>query len=274
MRVRRTRLPLAAIGYALTLGLTAPAMAASHLWRFNEIFTNANGTVQFIELVECCGAPNETFIKDKWVRGDLSNKQYTFPTDLIPPTTNKHLLLATSGFAALAGAPTPDYIIPANFLRMNGDTLRYYVYPDATMTYGAGQLPTNGVHSLNIGGTTGLNSPTNYDGDSGSVNAGVCTDVDQDGYGSPGSPACSGGPQTDCNDANAAINPGATEVCTDTIDNDCDALVDCDDTTCTSFLACIPTLSQWGMIAMALVLLSAATIVLMARRQGAMDARQ
>ncbi len=33
----------------------------------------------------------------------------------------------------------------------------------------------------------------------------------------------------DCDDLNAAINPGVAEVCDDTIDNDCDTLIDLDD---------------------------------------------
>ena len=36
----------------------------------------------------------------------------------------------------------------------------------------------------------------------------------------------------DCNDANAAINPGAAEVCTDGLDNDCDLTVDDGDADC------------------------------------------
>jgi hypothetical protein len=62
--------------------------------------------------------------------------------------------------------------------------------------------------------------------------SGAPLDADQDGYPSD---ACGG---TDCNDAEAAINPGATEapfgdpVCSDQIDNDCDGLVDGQDNGC------------------------------------------
>lgn len=50
----------------------------------------------------------------------------------------------------------------------------------------------------------------------------ACTDIDNDGYKLEGG-AC--GP-VDCNDNDAAINPGTTELCGDLIDNDCDGLVD------------------------------------------------
>lgn len=35
----------------------------------------------------------------------------------------------------------------------------------------------------------------------------------------------------DCDDTNAAVNPGATEVCDDQVDNDCNGLTDADDAT-------------------------------------------
>ena len=60
------------------------------------------------------------------------------------------------------------------------------------------------------------------------------TDGDGDGYGGSSSalactqPAGTTASSTDCDDGAAAINPGATEVC-DSLDNDCDGLVDDDD---------------------------------------------
>ncbi len=51
-----------------------------------------------------------------------------------------------------------------------------------------------------------------------------CTDADGDGYGNPASVACAH-PEADCNDANAAVHPGATEV-TNGVDDDCDGQID------------------------------------------------
>ncbi|MBW3563151.1 MAG: S8 family serine peptidase [Acidobacteria bacterium] len=58
---------------------------------------------------------------------------------------------------------------------------------------------------------------TLFDGGSG------CTDADGDGY-------CA---SDDCDDNDASVNPGASEVCGDNIDNDCDGSVDEGCSTCT-----------------------------------------
>jgi hypothetical protein len=65
-----------------------------------------------------------------------------------------------------------------------------------------------------------------------------CIDGDGDGFGSPGDPSCSGGAATDCNDNNSNINPGVAELCSDTVDNDCDGKTDCTDSECTSAPVC------------------------------------
>lgn len=48
------------------------------------------------------------------------------------------------------------------------------------------------------------------------------TDFDADGYTA----------DVDCNDADDAVHPDAVEVCDDTVDNDCDTLVDTADEAC------------------------------------------
>jgi hypothetical protein len=62
----------------------------------------------------------------------------------------------------------------------------------------------------------------------------ACTDSDGDGFATEGG-SCG---TVDCDDNNAAINPGAAEVCDDIVDNDCDNNADCDDGECTNSPLC------------------------------------
>jgi hypothetical protein len=154
--------------------------AGSHLWVIKEVFSNADGTIQFIEMKECCGANNEIFLQGKWVRAVVAAHQFNFPANLPPGSTaNKYLLLATAGFAALPGAPAPDYIIEDNFFNIADDRLLYWhSYPSATFDFAPGAVPTDGIHSLVCLANNGqgcttfevqVNSPTNFAGESGSV---------------------------------------------------------------------------------------------------------
>jgi len=260
-------------------GTVAPALAGSHMWRFNEVFSDASGTIQFIEFV-CDDTPSEIFMNGLTVI--TPNGTFTFPENLVGPTSFRHLLLATNGFASLPGAPTPDYIIPNNFIPQGGGFIRYR--PEAnydTWIYGAGVIPTNGLNSVQftswLGGngvdtyvTNLVNSPTNYDGGTGSVDAG-CIDNDGDGYANPGDPNCAGGPETDCDDSNPDVRPNATEDeasgnCGDGADNDCDGLTDCDEAGCANAVgACIPTVSEWGVAILMLTMLCTGSVMLRGR---------
>lgn len=59
----------------------------------------------------------------------------------------------------------------------------------------------------------------------------TCTDVDGDGYGDPASPACTY-LERDCDDSDPEVNPYATEICDNEIDDDCDGLIDSADPDC------------------------------------------
>jgi hypothetical protein len=157
-----------------------PALAGSHLWRFSEAFSNADGTIQFIELHESGNDNFEQFVPGHAIASNTNT--YVIPAPNLPPTTaSKRLLFATPAFAALPGAPTPDYIIPAGsvpFFATTGDILACTGWP--SMIIAPGQLPTDGIHSLvcaneancsGAGIVVAVNSPTNYAGQTGSVNA-------------------------------------------------------------------------------------------------------
>ena len=161
------RMAIGALAGAACLGMAgAPAMAGSHTWDIGEIFSNADGTIQFIELKNGNTA-GEIFLGGLSVTSNTNS--FTFPAHLVGPTNNKTILLATAGFAALGG-PAPDHIIVDNFFSTSGDTITYHIYD--TVSFIAGQLPTDGCQSLNRVGASlvpGTNSPKNYAGVTGTV---------------------------------------------------------------------------------------------------------
>jgi len=60
------------------------------------------------------------------------------------------------------------------------------------------------------------------------LSVGACTDKDGDGYSSEGGDC---GP-IDCNDQNPAVNPGAKEICSNQVDDDCNRRIDDRDPSC------------------------------------------
>jgi len=161
-----TRPAILALAATLTAVLTlAPsARAGHHLWVFSEIFSNASGSVQFMELF--CPDPNEQGVGPFSVTSNAHT--FNFVTNLpSAATANTYILIATSGFGALPGGVTPDYTIPSNFFATGGGTLNY---ASGVQVWNYGAVPTDGSHSLLRNGSTAVNSPTNFAGQPGSVN--------------------------------------------------------------------------------------------------------
>ena len=155
---------------SLSLSLSPPAAPGSHLWVVNELFSDTTGQIQFVELRESAGASNEINIAGKSVTAMSTGMSFTFPANLPPGSTaNRSILLGTSSFAALPGAPAVDHIIPAGFFSTGGDTLQFHIYAGSVLSFAAGELPTDGSCSLSRGGVVGLSSPENFAGASGHV---------------------------------------------------------------------------------------------------------
>lgn len=133
-----------------------------HLYQINELYSNADGSVQFIELT--VGPENdESFWQGHTIsvtQGGATNS-FPFPSDLPnTATANTSVLIATQGFADL-GIVTPNFIIPSGFLFTNGGTVNFAEGADS-VTYSA--LPADGSNSVNRAGTSAVNSPTNFAG--------------------------------------------------------------------------------------------------------------
>ncbi|HEX4523973.1 MAG TPA: hypothetical protein VH704_10670 [Casimicrobiaceae bacterium] len=163
---------------ALALVATA-ARAEFHTFQIEQMYSNADGSVQFVVLHESQGMDGENFLQGQALTSTHMGvtKTYIFPANLPggnmcdgyygcnpSPTANSHVLIATPGFAAL-NLVAPNYVIPSGFLPTDGGTLNYAFVDQVTFA----SLPTDGVNALTRSGTIVPNVATNFVGYSASV---------------------------------------------------------------------------------------------------------
>ena len=159
-----------ALFLALVL-LLAPLSASArfHLWQITEVYSNADGSVQFIEAEVVNPTDNENLTAGKHLTS--STTDYTIPSDLTTTTVTHYLLFATPAFASQPGCTsvTPDFTLAGpNFMSTVGADLINFANVN-NFSYTGGELPTDGVNSLNEPynsnvRSTAANSPTNYAG--------------------------------------------------------------------------------------------------------------
>lgn len=172
------------LGGALSLGFclfASNAGASFHLYQINQIYSNADGSIQFVLLHESLGYNGENFLGGHTFTSTQggTTQTYTFNKNLpggsmggyggMPsPTAYSYVLIATQGFAAL-GLVTPDYVIPNGFLPLANGTINYAGVDQVTYT----SLPTDGTSAIDRSGTIIQNLAINFAGDSASVAAAV-----------------------------------------------------------------------------------------------------
>lgn len=170
------RAAMSALGVALLAAPTAPASAFT-FWQVHEVFSNDDGSVQFIEFLETQGVNGQRNFDGKLLQtfgpgspGPELLEFLLFDQDLPSnQTANRHALVATAGFAALDGAVVPDFVMPDGFLDPDA-VVEIRLSTIDTFSFSQGAIPTDGVHSLyRTGPPTRPNSPTNFAGDSGSI---------------------------------------------------------------------------------------------------------
>src|SRR5882672_3283649 len=92
---RNTIRRLVCLSVGLFVGVQA--RASFHTFKINEIYSNADGSVQFIELHESLGFNNENLLGGHVIQcssGSVTNT-FTFPTNLPTATANKTVVIGT-----------------------------------------------------------------------------------------------------------------------------------------------------------------------------------
>jgi hypothetical protein len=165
---------------ALSLLLAATPVGASfHMWEIVEVYSNADGSVQYIELYTSFSAQTSLMNQDiVAISNGIIHATFTFGSNLVGETANRRVLIATTGFAALPGAVPPDYTLPCGFLDLSATTITINFVGSDSLTFSVALLPVDGANSLiaSPGGaiSAGASSPTNFAGSTGALTLPPC----------------------------------------------------------------------------------------------------
>lgn len=166
MRTRYHSFLLLMAPVSLLFIVTKPIEATFHITDFVEIFSNEDGTIQYIEM------QMESDLQHEFQGEQLTSNAntYIFTHDLPSTDTRfRSVLIATQGFADLPNVPAPDYIIPNNFFDTKGDSIELVLGQFGAFVFGQGDLPTDGVTALKKNLSTVTNSPENFAGNTASI---------------------------------------------------------------------------------------------------------
>jgi hypothetical protein len=158
----------------ILLNISTMSYSSFHLWDLSEVYSDESGDVLYIELF--CAVNGQQFLinHDLIVTSDSNSVTFTFPSNSGSPTAGQFLLLATSNFASIPGAVTPDFILPNNFFDRTATSIELNFGPGQDVITVAGtDIPSDGTTSLDLIPAIPVqiaNSPTNFAGDIGNVN--------------------------------------------------------------------------------------------------------
>src|SRR4029079_8797579 len=80
------------------------ALATFHEWKIDQVYSNADGSVQYVDFVLAAPSDDERFLFGRTLTAGLNSHSLTFGSDLpSEPVAGQHFLVATPGFAAIAG---------------------------------------------------------------------------------------------------------------------------------------------------------------------------
>jgi len=122
--------PFLCVALAFSLCMAVSAQAAFHTWNVNEIYSNADGSVQFIEMREGDGFDGQHFLPGHSISCTSAEgtRTFTFPSNLpSAATANKFFVIGTSNLASMPGGLKPDYVFTnaGPFLSLTGGTLNF-----------------------------------------------------------------------------------------------------------------------------------------------------
>src|SRR5262245_34032780 len=140
--------------FLLFAGGATISQAGLHLWHVREVFSNADGSVQFVEMFDSFSPEQFVQFATLTANSDGNIKTFQFPTNSSAPPGA--MLISTSGFGSLQGGVTPDFTFSQSSMPFTGPffnpnaaniTITFSGSGDSISFSGA-SLPKDGIHSL------------------------------------------------------------------------------------------------------------------------------